>query len=114
MATDLRASVSLILAGLAAETGEMAESGEVAIESDSAVETDLPAASEPVPEELDELVHRCVAKDPTQRPVSVSELIHVLRAIAVHHPWTRDDAQAWWREHAPADGGGPAGVLREH
>jgi hypothetical protein len=68
-----------------------------------AISTPAPRAREhapgPLPAALDELVARCLAKDPAARPASVSEMIGVLREVAVAHPWSRDDAARWWREH---------------
>ncbi len=83
-----------------------------------AISTPAPRVAErapaPVPAALDELVARCLSKDPDGRPASVSEMVEVLREVAHAHPWTRVQADAWWREHgaayrARARGGTPAG-----
>ena len=83
-----------------------------------AISTPAPRVAErapaPVPAALDELVARCLSKDPDGRPASVSEMVEVLREVAHAHPWTRAQADAWWREHgaayrARARGGTPAG-----
>jgi eukaryotic-like serine/threonine-protein kinase len=58
-------------------------------------------ASTQVPTELDDLIVRCVAKQPADRPASVDEMLTVIKALAVSHPWTQDDARAWWREREP-------------
>jgi len=66
-----------------------------------------------VPEALDALVARCLAKDPADRPASVSEMIADLHGIAARHPWPRDAAAAWWREHGAryrSRGGAAAGA----
>ena len=54
-----------------------------------------------VPTELDDLILRCVAKEPADRPASVEEMLTVIKSLAVSYPWTQDDARAWWREHEP-------------
>jgi eukaryotic-like serine/threonine-protein kinase len=64
-----------------------------------------PAPSErslsPVPPALDELIVRCLAKDPAQRPASALELGLALESIDSDESWTRARAEAWWRERAP-------------
>jgi hypothetical protein len=52
-----------------------------------------------VPPALDELIVRCLAKDPAQRPASALELGLALESIETDGPWTR--AEEWWRERAP-------------
>jgi len=68
-----------------------------------AISTPAPRASErapgPLPPALDALVARCLAKDPDERPQSVAEMIAALHELAALHPWPRDAAAAWWREH---------------
>jgi hypothetical protein len=86
-----------------------------------AITTPAPRAGErapaPVPPALDALVARCLEKDPNERPASVGEMIEVLRDVAREHPWSREQAAAWWREHggdyrarAPAEA--PSGAPR--
>jgi serine/threonine-protein kinase len=50
-----------------------------------------------LPASLDELVLRCLAKDPDQRP-SAAELARSLAAIDVE-PWSEEAAITWWRDH---------------
>jgi serine/threonine-protein kinase len=54
-----------------------------------------------VPRELDDLIRRCVAKKPAERPATVEEMIAVVESLVAHYPWTQTDAQTWWREHEP-------------
>lgn len=49
--------------------------------------------------QMDEIVQRCMAKNPSERPGSVLELLPALEALA--SPWTRARARAWWESHAP-------------
>jgi serine/threonine-protein kinase len=55
-----------------------------------------------LPEELGELVLRCLAKDPADRPGSASELAEYLEAIPFDAPWDNRRAQAWWETNIPA------------
>jgi serine/threonine-protein kinase len=54
-----------------------------------------------VPAELDDLILRCVAKKPADRPTSVEVMLAVVMSLAASHGWTQDDARTWWREHEP-------------
>jgi tetratricopeptide (TPR) repeat protein len=49
-----------------------------------------------VPPALDELITRCLAKDPNDRPQSAAELAERLEAIELATPWTQSRARAWW------------------
>jgi eukaryotic-like serine/threonine-protein kinase len=63
---------------------------------------DLPSSRTelPIPAELEDLVMRCLAKRPDERPSSVREITDTLRAqkFAV---WMEEDAAEWWRRHLP-------------
>jgi serine/threonine-protein kinase len=54
----------------------------------------------PLPEELEQVIMDCLAKDPLQRPASAMDLADRLAACDVP-PWTQPQAQVWWREHLP-------------
>jgi serine/threonine-protein kinase len=54
------------------------------------------ATAESVPAELDELIARCLAKSPEQRPASAAEVAAELDRLAVSAPWTNRQARAWW------------------
>jgi serine/threonine-protein kinase len=68
------------------------------------VEKDAPRVAanttQPIPPLLDELIARCLAKDPAARPQSVDELIAVFTALLRETPWTQAQAARWWREFA--------------
>jgi hypothetical protein len=56
----------------------------------------------PVSRELEELVLRCLAKSPDERPANAGELLRVLETCAVEGSWTADDAGKWWAARAAA------------
>jgi serine/threonine-protein kinase len=68
----------------------------------------------PVPADLEDLVLRCLAKVPADRPASVSELREALLSVSSAREWTAEAAHAWWREveeeqkPAPAPGTSPS------
>ncbi|HET7712093.1 MAG TPA: serine/threonine-protein kinase [Thermoanaerobaculia bacterium] len=51
----------------------------------------------PVPRDLEELVMRCLAKDPADRPHDAAELAQLLSKCRVALPWTDARAHDWWR-----------------
>lgn len=55
----------------------------------------------PVPAELDELILRCLAKSPEERPRDAIHLDDELAAIATAHPWTGAQSWTWWESHWP-------------
>jgi serine/threonine-protein kinase len=55
----------------------------------------------PVPKDLEELVLACLEKDPTNRPRTATAVRERLQELAKIHPWTKADAEAWWRVSLP-------------
>ncbi len=55
----------------------------------------------PVPACLDEIVLKCLAKKPDDRPVSASALSRMLEACTDVEPWTHEMSHEWWLEHLP-------------
>jgi tRNA A-37 threonylcarbamoyl transferase component Bud32 len=49
----------------------------------------------PIPQDLEVLILRCLARKPGDRPASAEELRGLL-ALVWTPPWTPDDARAWW------------------
>jgi serine/threonine-protein kinase len=47
------------------------------------------------PVSLDDLVMRCLAKIPGERPGSVADIVTILGSLQLP-PWTREDARRWW------------------
>ena len=54
-----------------------------------------------IPEDLDEVILSCLAKDPNERPQTAGELEARLKACSVGE-WTTDMAEEWWRLHGGA------------
>ncbi len=57
------------------------------------------AARQPIPNALDDLVARCLAKAPDARPQRVEDLLAVFAAILQAHPWTQEAAERWWHDY---------------
>lgn len=64
-----------------------------------------------LPEELEQVIARCLMKEPAKRPESARELGQLLRRIhfEASEDWTAEQGQLWWRErmvlaHEPAIG----------
>ncbi len=51
---------------------------------------------QPIPKALDDLVLRCLAKDPAERPRSARELSRRLAELEGAKPWTQERAREWW------------------
>jgi len=51
-----------------------------------------------VPQELEDILLRCLAKKPADRPWGAVQLAAQLRAVPIGDAWTDDKALAWWRE----------------
>lgn len=56
-----------------------------------------------IPAELDELVLRCLEKDPGRRPASAREMLAALEAIPLRKIWNEQRANAWWDQHHPRE-----------
>ena len=55
----------------------------------------------PIPREIDEIVLRCLAKSPDDRPASALDLEADLSRVVFDEPWTQERAREWWERHVP-------------
>ena len=51
-----------------------------------------------IPTALDELVLRCLDKEPDARPPNAQAIVDVLDAFLAVHPWNRKASLLWWAE----------------
>jgi serine/threonine-protein kinase len=65
--------------------------------------TPLTSGRPEVAADLDEVVRRCLAKDPAQRFHSADELDQALGQCCYANAWTRELAAAWWHTHGTED-----------
>jgi eukaryotic-like serine/threonine-protein kinase len=54
-----------------------------------------------VPADLEEIIMRCLTKNPADRPRTASDLARSLAAFGRKESWTPDDAEHWWRVNLP-------------
>ncbi|HEY4055399.1 MAG TPA: serine/threonine protein kinase, partial [Kofleriaceae bacterium] len=56
-----------------------------------------------MPQELEDVIVQCLAKDPRDRPANARALAEMLYAIEIppEHAWGRQKSAAWWKRFAP-------------
>jgi serine/threonine-protein kinase len=55
----------------------------------------------PIPPALEQIILRCLAKQPSERPEDAATLAKLLRDVP--HTWTDDAATAWWKKFREQD-----------
>ena len=61
--------------------------------------TPLSQLNPEIPGDLDDLVIRCLAKNPSERPADAFEIHRLLSQLQLNDRWDNQDARAWWNEH---------------
>ena len=61
----------------------------------------------PVPRALEDLIMRCLAKKPADRPATADEIVAELDRMELDRPWTQGDAREWWETNIAAPVEGP-------
>jgi serine/threonine-protein kinase len=92
--------------------------GRPPFESDRAIKVIFAHANEPtvppsqyqpgIPRDLEQVVLKCLSKDPDERYQSAGELIEALEQCQDAGRWTRHDAHQWWLTRAPQAAREPA------
>jgi serine/threonine protein kinase len=54
---------------------------------------------EPVPQDINELVMRCMAKNVEDRFESIERLAEAIDELRLKYPWSVDEAQKWWSDY---------------
>jgi serine/threonine-protein kinase len=102
-------------------TGKMVFEGENAVQvmmQHAQAEPKRPSqrVDRPIPTALEDLVMRCLEKDPARRPASAEAVRERLDAVPLAEAWTAGRAEQWWARHRPRprDARPVADVLLSH
>jgi eukaryotic-like serine/threonine-protein kinase len=60
----------------------------------------VPHFNEAAPADLQQIIRRCLEKDPERRYQDAATLEHALAACESADRWTSERAEEWWRQHA--------------
>ncbi len=61
------------------------------------------ASDRVIPDALQDLISRCLAKDPKDRPQTAEEVLKEVEKLMDDFPWTQQDAEDWWENNIPTD-----------
>jgi eukaryotic-like serine/threonine-protein kinase len=59
-------------------------------------------ATQPIPDELEQVIHACLERDPARRPQSALELRQRLELVKLDSIWSQSSAGIWWETVAAA------------
>ena len=96
-------------------TGEQAFDGDTALDIAYKAMHEEPRrpsehTAQTIPPALDDLVLKCLARDPDERPSTIESLLASLEDVARSAPWDEDLAAVWWATHPPGTiAGSPGG-----
>jgi serine/threonine-protein kinase len=51
-----------------------------------------------IPSESEQVIHKCLVKDPVDRFQDMSALAHAFSQCEASGHWSRDEAARWWQE----------------
>lgn len=71
---------------------------------------EVPSLGDAVPESLQAIIRRCLAKQPAERYATADELAQALEASEGARSWQIDDARGWWRQALQNDAAPAGGV----
>jgi serine/threonine-protein kinase len=55
----------------------------------------------PIPKQVDQIIMKCLEKDPANRFSSALEVDARLATVPTTAVWTQEKAREWWQRHAP-------------
>ena len=58
-------------------------------------------ATQELPDGLEDVIMRCLRKDPADRPQSVAELLEALKRVPVGDEWNEQSRRDWWEANHP-------------
>jgi len=58
-----------------------------------------------IPPTLENVILRCLEKDPARRPQTARELFSLLSAPGAIETWSQEGAERWWHAHLPGNAG---------
>jgi len=61
------------------------------------------ASDRVIPDALQDLISRCLAKDPKDRPQTAEAVLKEVEMLIDDFPWTQQDAEGWWENNIPVD-----------
>jgi Serine/threonine protein kinase len=57
-------------------------------------------APKPIPQDFEQIILRCLSKDPVARPRDAAELLDLLKKCRSASVWSEDRAREWWNAHS--------------